>query len=615
MVTVTKEWSDKRTNEERPEPEIKISAKKPSKSILGYTVTFHGDKDAGLVFDDGSDVNEVIYNGNGQIVNGAFKVPGEFATEAVSWFTDKAMTNKVDVNEDGTVQMDLSRDVDLWAKVKTFEVKGYKYVEEQKGYVNQFEKLIPKTVTSIIFTDEVKPTSASIIDVDDDGDGGVVAWTENDDTVMKISTQIQGVKVQGNTNSKSMFAYQEQLQNIDFANFDAKYITVAEGMFFDCKGLQELDISNFDVGNIERAGCMFADCKNLEILNMPNKKFSKLKSICCYNEYSVKEGKYNIIATYISIFEGCSSLTNLDLSSLDTSNVKDMSRMFDKCSGLTSLDLTPLNTANVTDMNNMFSFCSGLTNLDLTPLDTTNVTNMFYMFSACSSLTSLDLTPLNTAKVTDMGSMFSGCSGLTSLDLTTLNTSKVTSMRGMFDDCSGLANLDLNSFNTTNVTDMSNIFSGCRNLTNIDLAPLDTTNVTDMSYMFYRCYRLTNLDLTPLDTSNVTDMSCMFASCHGLTNLNLTPLDTTKVTNMYYMFGSCSGLTSLDLTPLDTTKVTDMRAMFKDCDNLTTIETSTTFKFTGTDYSLPGTWRNTAGETFTSGTFPSNVADTYTRIS
>ena len=112
-VTVTKEWSDKRTNSERPEPEIKISTKKPSKSTLGYTVTFHGNKDAGLVFDDGSDVNEVVYNSSGQIVDGAFKAPGGFAAGAVAWFADKALTNRVDVNEDGAVQMALSGDVYL----------------------------------------------------------------------------------------------------------------------------------------------------------------------------------------------------------------------------------------------------------------------------------------------------------------------------------------------------------------------------------------------------------------------------------------------------------------------------------------------------------------------
>ena len=104
-VTVTKVWDDDKTNEERAIPDIKISTEKPSKSTLGYTVTFHGDKDAGLVFDDGSDVNEVVYNSSGQIVDGVFKVPGGVVTDAVSWFTDEALTNKVDVNEDGTVQM------------------------------------------------------------------------------------------------------------------------------------------------------------------------------------------------------------------------------------------------------------------------------------------------------------------------------------------------------------------------------------------------------------------------------------------------------------------------------------------------------------------------------
>lgn len=33
------------------------------------------------MFDDGSDVNEVVYNSSGQIVDGAFKAPGGFAAE------------------------------------------------------------------------------------------------------------------------------------------------------------------------------------------------------------------------------------------------------------------------------------------------------------------------------------------------------------------------------------------------------------------------------------------------------------------------------------------------------------------------------------------------------
>ena len=85
------------------------------------------------------------------------------------------------------------------------------------------------------------------------------------------------------------------------------------------------------------------------------------------------------------------------------------------------------------------------------------------------------------------------------------------------------------------------------------------------------------------------------------------------------MFYGCSGLTSLDLTPLDTQNVTDMRDMFAGCSGLTSLTTGTTFKFIGTGYYLSGTWQNTAGETFNgnynTANFPSNVADTYTKIS
>ena len=136
-----------------------------------------------------------------------------------------------------------------------------------------------------------------------------------------------------------------------------------------------------------------------------------------------------------------------------------------------------------------------------------------------------------------------------------------------------------------------------------------------MRGMFSSCYRLTSLDLTLLDTQNVTNMSGMFQYCSGLTSLDLSSLNTQNVTSMSYIFYDCSCLTNLDLTHLDTSKVTSMYFLFYDCSALTSLTTGTTFKFVGIDYSLPGTWQNTAGKTFTTGTFPSNVADTYTKVS
>ena len=165
-VTVTKVWNDGLTNDEREIPDIKISTKKPSKSALGYTVTFHGN---GMKFDDGSEENMAVYNSAGEIVQGEYKA---VIGNGIGWYADKTGKGKIDISSDGILSVPITEDIDLWAKEMTFEIKGYK---GYPTYKNDFNQSIPSTVTEVIFTDEIKPSSAEIIDVDADGDGGVVA--------------------------------------------------------------------------------------------------------------------------------------------------------------------------------------------------------------------------------------------------------------------------------------------------------------------------------------------------------------------------------------------------------------------------------------------------------
>ena len=177
-------------------------------------------------------------------------------------------------------------------------------------------------------------------------------------------------------------------------------------------------------------------------------------------------------------------------------------------------------TSNVTRTNGMFNGCSSLTSLDLSGFDTSNVTYMGWMFGSCASLTSLDLTSFDTSKATDMSNMFYGCHSLTSLDLTSFDTSSVTDMDSMFDDCMSLPHLNLTSFDTSKVTDMAFMFSGCNSLTRLDLSNFDTSNVTNMLWMFGLCYDLTSLNLSSFDASAVTEMDDIFTGCYVLTDLN-----------------------------------------------------------------------------------------------
>ena len=204
----------------------------------------------------------------------------------------------------------------------------------------------------------------------------------------------------------------------------------------------------------------------------------------------------------------------------DTSNVTDMHSMFAGCSSLTDLDLSCFETSAVTDMYAMFRNCGSLTHLDLTSFDTSNVTDMSSMFDGCRSLTSLDLTSFDTSSVTDMESMFYECKSLVSLDLSNFDTSSVTRMDFMFEKCNSLTSLDLSSFDTSNVTDMAFMFTSCNNLTRLDLSNFDTSNVTNMLWMFGLCYDLTSLNLSSFDASAVTEMDDIFTHCDVLTDLN-----------------------------------------------------------------------------------------------
>ena len=442
-----------------------LSTEKPSKSTKGYTVTFHGN---GLKFADGTDENMVVYNSSGQIVDGRYK---EAVGTGVGWYSDEACKNRVMISDDGVPQAKLTGDLDLWAKERTFTlVSG-----------SRFNDKIPNSATEVIFTDEVKPKGKEIIDVDADGDGGVVAWLDDDaGTVMKVSTQVPGVKVQTAADSNYMFYDRKKIEKTDLKMLDTSKAINMTGMFSGCSVLTNLDLTSLDTQNV---------------------------------------------TSMANMFKNCTSLTDLNITDLNASNVTNMDYMFAGCAKLARIDCSSMNAKKVTSAINMFCYCKNLSELKLPNFseklkrinqadrhaEVAGAWSVNGMFEECCKLTNLDLSPLNTSNVANMSHMFSGCSGLTSLDLTPLDAKNVTDMSGMFYGCSGLKSLSL-MLNTQSVADMGAMFRDCSSLTILDLSPLDTQNVTDMGLMFYGCSGLKSLDLTPLSTQNVTDMNSMFSS-------------------------------------------------------------------------------------------------------
>jgi uncharacterized repeat protein (TIGR02543 family) len=162
------------------------------------------------------------------------------------------------------------------------------------------------------------------------------------------------------------------------------------------------------------------------------------------------------------MFYECNNLTNLDVSSFDTSRVENMSYMFCSCGSLANLDISSFNTSVVKNMADMFWNCGNLASLDVSNFDTSYVEDMGGMFCGCAKLNSLDVSGFDTSWVGSMELMFYGCTKLTSLDVSGFDTGRVGSVGGMFGNCIHLIELDMSSFNFTGNTDTyTNMLDNC----------------------------------------------------------------------------------------------------------------------------------------------------------
>ena len=183
-----------------------------------------------------------------------------------------------------------------------------------------------------------------------------------------------------------------------------------------------------------------------------------------------------------------------DVSFANCTSLTSTAFWFYRCNNLTTITgIEHLKTDNVTDMGFMFDGCSSLTSLDVSGFNTTNVERFCALFAGCSSLTSIDVSHFNTSNAWDFRLMFSQCSSLTELDVSHFNTQKATGMGGMFQVCSKLTKLDLHNFNTENVFGMGWMFTGCSSLLDLDISGFNTSSAGEMFYMFDECPSLASI--------------------------------------------------------------------------------------------------------------------------
>lgn len=324
------------------------------------------------------------------------------------------------------------------------------------------------------------------------------------------------------------------------------------------------------------------------------------------------------VTTMEYMFDGCRSLTSLDISNFDLSSVQTMSCMFRNCSGLTNINLGNFNASSTTSFSQMFQNCTSLETINISDANTSSATTMYAMFNGCRALTELNLGSFNTANVTNMSNMFANCNALKTIYVGSgWTTAAVTDNgTGMFSDCNNLeggagttwASMAAAYVENCNNYQFAHIDGGTSNpgyLTDVadygkveePYAVLSDEN-TKLTFYYDKHKEQNNgMDVNFTDNtlrgwnssaSYITEVvfDPSFANCTTLTSTawlfwsmgNLTTitgienLKTNHVTNMYSMFAYCPKLTSLDVSGFNTSKVTDMGYMFGGCSGLTTLD-------------------------------------------
>ena len=266
--------------------------------------------------------------------------------------------------------------------------------------------------------------------------------------------------------------------------------------------------------------------RNTELyINSKKKEFKKyfIPNLEEGEDYIIELIIKNKISNCNSMFRDCNHIISIDLSSFDTSEVKDMSSMFCNCYNLRELKLANLNTGKVENMKKMFQNCNSLEKIDFPPSFTIkNVKDISLMFNDCHSLKNLNL-PFDTHNVENMKGLFKRCYNLTKIDLRSFKTDKVKKMTSMFDECTKLEEIifEKNNFKTTSVDCMGHMFNNCFSVKTLKLSHFNTENVKYMNSMFANCKQLSNIDLSNFSNKSLNNISCMFNGCVNLKTLNL----------------------------------------------------------------------------------------------
>ncbi len=318
-----------------------------------------------------------------------------------------------------------------------------------------------------------------------------------------ITIDVSGWNVSGVTNLSSLFQECSSAKVIKMPSGPTGTLTTVNSMFSGCNSVQHLDVSWIQVTSAcTNIYAMFNNCWSLKELDIPSTwnvtgigSGSSTANSMFANCYSLERltgianWDFRFTNSLASMFSGCRSLKQLDVSGWNVSTVTSLATMFANCWALRELDLTSwAPSAAVTSYASMFAYCYSLKRIigNLGSWITSGATTFASMFQDCLSLESLpELSSWNVAKATTVASMFSGCSSLREITIKNWNLAACTTIATMFRYCYNLRKVTLTGWSIPKVTSTApaQFLGDCWNLEEVYIFPIPLNH----SYTNCRC--------------------------------------------------------------------------------------------------------------------------------
>ena len=322
------------------------------------------------------------------------------------------------------------------------------------------------------------------------------------------------IDTNGITNGERFFY---GMSNLELINdyYDWSSNTKLNSAFESCKSLKTLDLSKWDVSNVAYLNNLLTDCSELVSVDLSGWYFPNCTSLSSFflRCTKLKEIKgienWNVsnISNISNMFQLCESLTELDLSKWDTSNITTYAYAF-KDAKLTTLNIS--NWVITALSNSALLDGAGGTNSKLIAnnLDVSSLTSLSKIFYT-TKFTEIDTTGMILPETPDFSQMFYNCS-ITKI-IRGLNVPSTTkSVSNMFYGCSNLEDLYFDNFSSENCTQFTSMFYNCSKLTKIPT--LSTKMISDspfvstypMQSIFYNCTKVADFGGF-VDCEKITD--------------------------------------------------------------------------------------------------------------